>query len=318
MSDFAAARRNMVDGQLRTNDVTDLRVLGAFLAVPRERFVPAAFTSVAYLDLDLDVPVTDGKSPRRMLTPMLTMASAFNALSVTAAETSDMVFTARTKVKVEGHGTIELLDYGYAPLGFGNPVPLTQLRVFDVLDAAYGNPFEEARVEQVEIDLDVRFERGVITVLDALVPSTEVDPGRDTNVYLTLQRFGQPEEVQIIKVFVPESAAGEKVEIAFEPGNIVQLERPEPKDLAQIFDNVRMGYPATSLVVSTKLPTQGLRLRGHVVSALPGSAFDMLQLQGDSARPGVFATQKRVELPMKHVVLGSARVTLDVRREPLR
>ncbi|MGE0061443.1 MAG: protein-L-isoaspartate O-methyltransferase [Xanthobacteraceae bacterium] len=69
MSDFAAARRNMVDGQLRTNDVTDLRVLGAFLAVPRERFVPAAFTSVAYLDLD--VPVTDGNSPRRMLTPML-------------------------------------------------------------------------------------------------------------------------------------------------------------------------------------------------------------------------------------------------------
>jgi protein-L-isoaspartate(D-aspartate) O-methyltransferase len=69
MSDFAAARRNMVDGQLRTNDVTDLAILGAFLAVPRERFVPVAFTSVAYLDLD--VPVTDGKPARRMLTPML-------------------------------------------------------------------------------------------------------------------------------------------------------------------------------------------------------------------------------------------------------
>jgi protein-L-isoaspartate(D-aspartate) O-methyltransferase len=69
MSDFAAARRNMVDGQIRTNDVTDLRILGAFLAVPRERFVPPAFTGVAYLDLD--VPVTGDASPRRMLTPML-------------------------------------------------------------------------------------------------------------------------------------------------------------------------------------------------------------------------------------------------------
>jgi protein-L-isoaspartate(D-aspartate) O-methyltransferase len=69
MQDFAAARRNMVDGQLRTNEVTDPRVLGAFLAVPRERFMPAAFTSVAYLDLD--IPVSDDAAARRMLTPML-------------------------------------------------------------------------------------------------------------------------------------------------------------------------------------------------------------------------------------------------------
>lgn len=255
---------------------------------------------------------------QRMLTPMLTLTAAFNAMSVTAAENSDMVFSARSKVKIEGHEPLEVLDYGYAPVGFGNPMPLAQLRVFDALAAAYGNPFEDARVTEMEIDLDVRFERDVITVLDALVPSTEVDPGKDVNVYLTLRRYGQPEEVRIVKVPVPATAAGEKIEIAFEPGNLVQLERPEPTNLDQILDNVRMGYPATSLVVSTKLPSQGLRLRGHVVSGLPGSAVDMLQLQGDSARSAVFATQTRQELEMKHVVLGSARVTLEVRREPLR
>ena len=40
MTDFAAARRTMVDGQLRTFDITDQNVLAAVLAVPRERFVP--------------------------------------------------------------------------------------------------------------------------------------------------------------------------------------------------------------------------------------------------------------------------------------
>lgn len=69
MQDFAAARRNMVDGQIRTNDVTDLRVLGAFLSVPRERFVPPALVNVAYLDLD--VPASDDASARHMLKPML-------------------------------------------------------------------------------------------------------------------------------------------------------------------------------------------------------------------------------------------------------
>ena len=40
MIDFAAARRMMVDGQVRTSDVTDLRIIAAMLDVPRERFVP--------------------------------------------------------------------------------------------------------------------------------------------------------------------------------------------------------------------------------------------------------------------------------------
>src|SRR5689334_2694612 len=69
MIDFAAARRNMVDGQIRTQDVTDLRVIGAFLDVPREHFVPAGKAALAYLDLD--VPVGEGAKARRLLKPMV-------------------------------------------------------------------------------------------------------------------------------------------------------------------------------------------------------------------------------------------------------
>ena len=42
MTDFAAARLNMVESQVRPNGVTDRRILDAMMAVPRERFVPAA------------------------------------------------------------------------------------------------------------------------------------------------------------------------------------------------------------------------------------------------------------------------------------
>lgn len=72
MIDFAAARRMMVDGQIRTNDVTDLRLLAAMLDMPRERFVPQSKAPLAYLDLD--VPVTEGTAatpPRRLLKPMV-------------------------------------------------------------------------------------------------------------------------------------------------------------------------------------------------------------------------------------------------------
>jgi protein-L-isoaspartate(D-aspartate) O-methyltransferase len=70
MTDFAAARRNMVDGQVRTADVTDHRLLAAMLSVPRERFVPPASAAIAYLDLDL--PAGEGAlAARRLLKPMV-------------------------------------------------------------------------------------------------------------------------------------------------------------------------------------------------------------------------------------------------------
>jgi protein-L-isoaspartate(D-aspartate) O-methyltransferase len=68
MVDFAQARRTMVDGQVRTSDVTDLRLIAAMLAVPRELFVPAARRAIAYLDLD--VPVGEGTA-RALLKPMV-------------------------------------------------------------------------------------------------------------------------------------------------------------------------------------------------------------------------------------------------------
>lgn len=53
--DFADARLKMVDNQIRTTDVTDLEILRAFLAVPREVFVEPAQRALAYVDLDLAV-----------------------------------------------------------------------------------------------------------------------------------------------------------------------------------------------------------------------------------------------------------------------
>ena len=60
MSGFSTARQNMVDGQVRPSDVTDIRIIEAMLAVPREAFVPEDQRALAYLDLDLDV--SEGRS----------------------------------------------------------------------------------------------------------------------------------------------------------------------------------------------------------------------------------------------------------------
>ena len=62
--DFEAAREAMVEGQVRTADVTRPEISDAMRAIPRERFVPRAERALAYADLD--PPVGGG---RRMLAP---------------------------------------------------------------------------------------------------------------------------------------------------------------------------------------------------------------------------------------------------------
>lgn len=67
MDDFTSLRRNMVDCQLRTYDVTDRAVLAAADSVPREDFVPADLAHLAYLDRSIALPGTG----RALMTPMV-------------------------------------------------------------------------------------------------------------------------------------------------------------------------------------------------------------------------------------------------------
>ena len=62
--DFAAARKAMVDSQIRVNDVTDRGLQAALLAVPRERFVPTDRAFSAYAEIEPEIA-----AGRRLMTP---------------------------------------------------------------------------------------------------------------------------------------------------------------------------------------------------------------------------------------------------------
>jgi protein-L-isoaspartate(D-aspartate) O-methyltransferase len=54
MSEFAAARANMVDSQVRPSDVTDPRIHHAMRTLPRENFVPEGKRHLAYADAPVE------------------------------------------------------------------------------------------------------------------------------------------------------------------------------------------------------------------------------------------------------------------------
>lgn len=74
--DFAAARRAMIDSQLRPQAVTDPLVVAAMASIPREQFVPAESRVMAYIDRILPLGGGRAMSPPATTGRMLTELAA--------------------------------------------------------------------------------------------------------------------------------------------------------------------------------------------------------------------------------------------------
>jgi protein-L-isoaspartate(D-aspartate) O-methyltransferase len=69
MTDFAAARANMIESQVRPNGITDRRIIAAMEAIAREDFVPDSRKSIAYVDEDVLLAAA-GPTPRYLIEAM--------------------------------------------------------------------------------------------------------------------------------------------------------------------------------------------------------------------------------------------------------
>jgi protein-L-isoaspartate(D-aspartate) O-methyltransferase len=79
MADSASsARFNMIEAQIRTNDVTDPRIHAALDAVPREAFVPQSRRALAYADVPVEI------APGRYLLDPRSFAKALQLAALTA------------------------------------------------------------------------------------------------------------------------------------------------------------------------------------------------------------------------------------------
>jgi len=254
----------------------------------------------------------------RLLTSGLVLSAIANALEATVADRTDAVLEVTSHITIAGHPEQITNDVVYTPAGAADANALSRLRLFNVLGHVYGNPFEDSRATHIDVVIDVRLDRDLISVIDAQLPSDTVDPGKPVNLALTLRRFEESEHVELVPVFIPNGAAGESVEISVAPGDEIELDQPKPNTLDDLLRAVSAHYPGTSLVVSTKLPSQGVKLRGQLLPTLPGSALDTFQPVNEANRGNLFSTYDRKELPLGHAVTGSAKVKLNVRSEALR
>lgn len=74
------ARSNMVEGQIRPNNITDEKLIAAISLVNREKFVPKSLSGVAYLDEDIQV------APGRFLMEPMVFGKLVDAAEISADE----------------------------------------------------------------------------------------------------------------------------------------------------------------------------------------------------------------------------------------
>ena len=254
----------------------------------------------------------------RLLTPMLVFSTLANALKASSSDQTDVMFTARYTVNIEGMDPISLSDQGYMGSGPSDIRALSRLRLFDLMEIAYGNAFEPSRLTAVDLELDVTFGDETLTIVEATVPANEVDPGSTVDVRLRLRRYDETEVFRTIPVQIPARLAGEDVKIEINAGSRVGVEHAVPRSIEDLVARVHETYDATAVVAELKMPSRGLRFPGHVVRSLPRSALDALDRDSGTTPGRAFVTQVRQSTDLGQVVMGDAELTLTVHERPRR
>lgn len=177
--DFAQARLNMVEGQLRPNGVVDPRVIEAMLSLPRENCLPPHQHVRAYLDAD--VPLATG---RWLMAPMV-LARLVQAAELRASDRALVVAAGA------GFGAALMARLAGPVLALEAPERLNALRAgLEALGAtavvAVGGPVAEGWPAEAPYDV-ILIEGGVEFVPEAVLAQL-AEGGR----LVTVETTGQP------------------------------------------------------------------------------------------------------------------------------
>lgn len=170
MTDFNAARANMVDSQLRTNKVTDQGVIAGFETIPRESFLPESLRSIAYVDEDLSIG-----NGRYVMEPMV-LARLIQAAAPTSEDIVLEVGAAR------GYGTAILAQIAATVVGLDSDEALVStanetLNAMGIDNAvAVAGDMTEGYAKQAPYDV-ILFSGSVAKVPDSVVAQL-ADGGR--------------------------------------------------------------------------------------------------------------------------------------------
>ncbi len=252
----------------------------------------------------------------QFLSPTAVAVALGNALRTTTAERGDMTWRARSKLSIEGYGSIELIDFDShagRPVG---PYTLYRSQLVRAIGSLLSNPWEEVRITGVETKFSVTHKREIMRLRGTQLLTPELDPGQPARIKLFLEHWRGKKTKKIIEVPLPKELAGRRVSISLSPGYRVTRTVPPPENLRDLINILpKMYYPGQSLVATYSLPGSGAAYQGQIATRLPPSALDTMRSSSQSISPRTFGSRRRVVIPLKMFLIGGDSVSVKIRDE---
>ncbi len=200
-------------------------------------------------------------------------------------------------------------------LGMFGVNPLLDL--FSTLTLLRQNPFGEAPVQSVNVDLQFEAARRFAAIERAQVSQQVVRPGQKVAVTLYLKPYGGGSTPLTIPVEVPENAPGGPLILLFIGGNDAFALRPRinpppmPNDVPTLVEWLNNRVRNDSVVVETVLPTAGLEINRKQLPDLPDPIVGPLASSNADGMRQFRDIEERV-VPTSDVVAGVAAVMVEV------
>jgi hypothetical protein len=266
------------------------------------------------------VPGIDGSNwnfevaHEKFMTPSFLAVAIGSALQAVANERQDVSWIARSKLRVKGHGEIELEDYGVAIGGTPEAGEFARSNLVRAVGAILNNPWEPALIESAEIGVELHYARDILRIRGAELLEPEIDAGQAARVRVTLVPYSGPEVTRVVSVPIPAYLAGQTVSLEIAPGYLEERETAAPDSLTDLIRNlVDPVYPPKTLVVSYASGGAGLAFRGRVAKNLPPGALDAIRPTTSSIAPDAVQSNVREVVNIGKFVVGRDRVSVSIR-----
>jgi hypothetical protein len=251
----------------------------------------------------------------RFMTPTFLSIALGSGLQAVANEQQDVSWNVKSRLKIVGHGSVELSDYGVSIGGTPDAGEFARTNLVRAVGAVLNNPWQPARVESVEVEVDLHYAREIYRLRGAELLSPELDAGEPARIRLTLVPFAGPTITKMLSVPLPAHLAGRTLTLDIAPGYTEEKDKAAPDSLGELIGNLQDPvYPARSLVVTYASPEATVTHRGRIAQGLPVGAVDALRPTSSSIAPDAYSTSIRQVFPIGQFLVGRDKVSVTIRQ----
>ena len=249
-----------------------------------------------------------------LLTPSLTQMVVTSALSQALSDTDHATYRMRTRIKATGLPVLEMHDEQYSAGGVGRGA-LYLTRGLAAVRRLIDNPYRHVSVTRIAIDIDVKFGQRALSIVDVRLPANRVETGSAVALTVVYRPFNGQEFQKTYAVKIPAGLAGTVLGLDISGGSYVRPPYAKSTNFDQYLRNFQRYYPARSLVVGIRVPEQGVRFAGHLITDLPGSIDDSFNMGTTQRREGAYKAVRHKVFDTQQVIVGRKQVRLRVNRE---